>query len=1030
MMDRETAPSRPLPVLLTEQFYAWERRGRGWDIWPEPVRLEPAYAPFQPYFPQFDFIDDGRSPSWWQRLVQAFQTGPALPRPRTPEIAIPEYLAIQKADRRSRALCVLEISLPADFSPVTGSAEQLLLGLTYCAEALACEFLGTSDSVTMRIVCDERDEAAVIDQLLAFYPELTIRQIDEDILDGANLGEPWVFVDFGLSNEFMRPLRTMNEFDIDPLVSLLGSLAGLASGEIAVLQVLFEPARAPWAEAVFRSVTDWSGEDFFLDAPEMAQLAKQKIRSPLYAVVIRVAVLADTSRRAWDIVRRIGGGLAQFNAPASNELIPLTNDGYDNEDHEHDFVARQSRRTGMILNVEELAGLIHLPAAEVRADKFTRETVSTKAAPLVVQGNSTLLGLNQHRGKSVPVALNLKQRLQHMHVIGASGTGKSTLLLNLICQDLEHGHGLALLDPHGDLVDAVLARIPDARLNDVIFLDPSDDEYAVGINVLAAHTALEKNLLASDLTSIFQRLSTSWGDQMTTVLGNSILAMLESPQICTLADLRRFLVEPEFRRSFLKNVQDEHVVYYWQKEFPLLSGRPQGPILTRLDAFLRTKCLRHIVAQKTQGLDFANVLNNKKILLAKLSHGTIGVENASLLGSILIAKLNQAAFGRQQIPEAARHPYFLYLDEFHHFVTPSMLPLLTGARKYGVGLILAHQELHQLERASSDIASAVVGNAATRICFRVAESDARKLAEGYASFGAKDFVNLGRGEALVRVERASHDFSMSTNPEADVDAGTAKQKRDYIVKWTRDQYSRKREDIDLELSANMPQPSWSEAKAGAEQNSATTPDTPSAPEKPIAPIADSKPLVNLKKRREAPETVLLGKGGPEHKYLQQFIKRWGEGMGYRATIEKPIGNGIGSVDVALEKDARSIACEITVSTSVEHECANIQKCLDGGYEYVVVVSPDTSKLRVIQTRAESLLSPDKLAQVKFLTPEALFEFVEELEADAAGTEKTVRGYRVKVNYKTSADGEKAARKRAVSQVVVGALKRLRGKGKS
>src|SRR5438445_4285135 len=240
----------------------------------------------------------------------------------------------------------------------------------------------------------------------------------------------------------------------------------------------------------------------------------------------------------------------------------------------------------MLLNVEELLGFVHLPSAEV--PHLSRALTRTKAAPVISAG--LLLGENVHRGKTMEVRLSADQRVRHTHIVGASGTGKSTLLFNLIRQDIECGEGVALLDPHGDLVERVLGIIPNHRIEDVILVDPSDTDFPIGFNILSAHSDFEKNLIASDLVSVFQRLSTSWGDQMGSVLRNAILAFLESSQGGTIADVRRFLIEPAFRNEFLKTVQGAELLYYWQKGFPQLSGnRSIGPILTRLETFLSPK---------------------------------------------------------------------------------------------------------------------------------------------------------------------------------------------------------------------------------------------------------------------------------------------------------------------------------------------------------------------------------------------------------------------------------------------------------
>ena len=259
------------------------------------------------------------------------------------------------------------------------------------------------------------------------------------------------------------------------------------------------------------------------------------------------------------------------------------------------------------------------------------------------------------------------------------------MLFNLIRQDIEKGKGVAVLDPHGDLIDRICGIIPESRIKDVVLVDPSDSEYSVGFNILSAHSDLEKNLLASDLVSVFQRLSTSWGDQMNSVLKNAILAFLESDRHGTLADLQQFLIETPFRNEFLKSVRDSYVVNYWQKSFPLLSGTKSiGSILTRLDTFLAQKPIRYMVSQPENRLDFADIMDSSKIFLAKLPEGLLGRENSHLLGTLLVSKFQQIAMSRQAQQIAARRDYWLYIDEFANFITPSMAEILQGRANIGL----------------------------------------------------------------------------------------------------------------------------------------------------------------------------------------------------------------------------------------------------------------------------------------------------------------------------------------------------------
>jgi Type IV secretion-system coupling protein DNA-binding domain len=629
---------------------------------------------------------------------------------------------------------------------------------------------------------------------------------------------------------------------------------------------------------------------------------------------------------------------------------------------------RQSLRSGMLISSDELVSVVHPPSASVRSSKLKREEKRSKAAPALAFGHSLVLGENIHGGKTTHITLSADQRMRHTYIIGASGTGKSTLLLNLIVQDIKNGEGVAVLDPHGDLIDQILEHIPEERFGDVVLLDPSDEAYPVGFNILSAHSELEKNLLASDLVAVFRRLSTSWGDQMTSILGNAILAFLESEVGGSLLDLRRFLVEADFRQRFLSTVRDSEIVYFWQKEYPLLSGNRQGPILTRLDTFLRPKLIRHMVSQKENRLDFGAIMNEGKIFLAKLSQGAIGEENAYLLGTLLVSKLHQLAMSRQEMKEKKRRSFFLYIDEFQNFVTPSMASILSSVRKYRLGLTLAHQELRQLLSRDDDVTSAVLSNPYTRICFRLGDFDAKKLEDGFSFFEARDLQNLGIGEAICRVERAEYDFNLRTLPRPEEESAEAEQRRERIIQLSRQRYATKRETVEVEMRRDV---------------GVSVPPPPPIPEpiieKTAGPMAEKSSPPRAEPRAEAKEKVktvpkapaTLGRGGQQHKYLQHLIKKIGEDKGYRAVIEKQVLGGLGSVDLALERDGQTIAIEISVTSTADQEVANIEKCLQAGFGRVVLVCSE----RKFLTKAEGLITarvqPEDLARIQFICPEEI-----------------------------------------------------------
>ena len=906
--------------------------------------------------------------------------------------------------------------------------------------------IGRSDETVIQFTCGPTDLNYVRGQLQAHFPEAVVKPTTRSLpnvwhsLDSAQLA----VIEFGLSREFVLPLL-IGENDL--LIGLAGTLEELEEGELGILQVLFEPIRHPWAASVLRAVATPDGESMFDGPIDMLEHARAKIASPLFSAVIRVACRAKHLDRARSLARRLGHGLDALANPMGNELIALDNKGYDPADHAIDVPNRRCRRSGMILNLAELSALVHLPTADVQSAKLKRRGQRTKPAPACVLHHELILGENEHAGRSREVTLGIEQRVRHMHVVGASGTGKSSFLLNLILQDIARGQGLAVLDPHGDLIDAILDRVPEHRISDVVLFDPADEDHPIGFNVLAAHSETEKTLISSDLVGIFRRLSTSWGDQMNAVLANAILSFLESDRGGTLADLRRFLVERSFREEFLQSVRDPHIVYYWRKEFPLQVGRSQGSVLTRLDTFLRPKSLRHIVAQRENRLDFADIMDSGKIFLARLAHGAIGEENTYLLGSLLVSKFHQIAIGRQQVKEEKRRHFWLYIDEFHHFATPSMASLLAGVRKYRLGLVLAHQEMHQLESRNPEVASAILSNSYTRVCFRVGDHDARKLKEGFSSFDAGDLQNLGTGEAVCRVERSEFEFNLRTTPLDRIqDAEAAARLRERIVAQSRERYATDRTKVEAELRESaesfvIEYPPSRSKKASSKTECASpeiiapvVPDAkPSAPS-PFSPeiisphpaaVPVPPPIAEPKAKpiRVPAEEMQLGRGGPEHKYLQQLIKQWAEGHGYRGSIEGAISGSKGSVDVGLEKPNRKIGCLISITTSGDWELGSVQKCLAGQFQIVAVIAPNRKHLKNLQEMIVLALPESDRKRVHFFEPEAFFAYLQEFELKDLEQEKTVKGYRVKASYRPPNADDAADRRAALSKIVATSIQR-------
>ncbi len=1077
--------SQPLVQTLTEQFYNWEQRGRGWQVYARPVALEPPFRPFV-FLPLIDSVpiqDDGRRPSLLERLLPSKPAPPSTPS-LDPELV--RYLTENPEpmpDNAPRDCVELVLNLPSELNLKHDLTEQFLLALSGARYALSFEILTISGHIRLQIACRADDEHLVTQQLATFFPSVGIMRDQPTFINFLERygNEVSYMVDIGLSHECMLPLRMYKDLASDPMMGLLGPMSALGSEEFAFVQVLFQPVENPWAESLAHAVTFDDGTPVIGNEPDFISLTRKKISRPLFAACVRLGAATQNQERLFQLLRGMTGALDQFSYPLGNEFIPLEDTNYDTHQHWIDILDRKSCRTGMLINSLELCSLVHLPDDSVQLDALHRTRTASRPAPPICHGHELTLGVNIHRGQSTKVSLSADHRTRHCYILGGSGTGKSTLLLNMMIQDMHAGNGFAVLDPHGDLVDRLLEYVPEHRLHDVVYFDPADEQFPVAFNILQANSELEKTLLSSDLVAVFRRLSSAWGDQMNSVLANAILAFLESTKGGTLSDMRRFLVEPSFRAQFLSTVSDPEIHYFWQREFPLLRGNPQAPLLTRLDTFLRPKLVRHLVCQPGNRLDFARIMDSGKIFLGKLAQGAIGEENSYLLGTMLVAKIHQAALSRQQTSAHRRRHFYLYIDEFHNFVTPSMAQILSGVRKFHLGLVLAHQELRQLGR-DSEVAASVLSNPFTRICFRLGDADAAKLASGFAHFEAADLQSLSIGQAIARVERADYDFNLATPPLPDVDEDEAEARRLAVLALSRREYGTPLAEVEEHLAESWktvpppvaktkaakepkaeqtptpkavresthlpeeapvhkppePAPPTVEAKAPVKDDMLKQPipesqpetfSPPAQPEPPhskpdIAKTASESPT-ETPKPRPVPPPTLPGRGGQEHKYLQNLITRWAHGMGWKADIEAPVldGSGSGMVDIALEREGVRIACEITVTTTADHEIENLGKCLRAGFTHVAAVASDPKRLRKIEQLATKKFNKTDRAKLHFFAPDDLFAFIEGVQAKMENKQVTVRGYTVNVSYQPTNAAMKESRKEAIANVFLNRVKK-------
>ncbi len=415
-----------------------------------------------------------------------------------------------------------------------------------------------------------------------------------------------------------------------------------------------------------------------------------------------------------------------------------------------------------------------------------------------------LLGQTTFREELKAFGIKKSDRRHHLYAVGKTGTGKSTLIKNMVIQDLRKGNGVGLIDPHGDLVEDLLNYIPKTRTNEVVYFNPADTSYPVAINILEAKGDNEKHLVASSLISVFRHLwKDFWGPRLEHILYNCVLALMDTPGQ-TLLGVYRMLVDDEFRKLIVGNIKDPIVKMFWVEDYenydPRFRKEIISPVQNKVGQLLSSPQMRNIVGQPKSSVDFGFVMDNKRILLANLSKGKMGEDKSNLLGSAIITKMYLSAMERQNLPEEHRKDFYLYIDEFQNFSTDIFPSILSEARKYRLNLHLAHQYLYQLPES---IKHAVFGNVGTIVSFRVGNYDAKELAEEMKPvFSGEDLENLDNHHIALRLlidGKTSHAFSAITMPPLKLKGHEAE--RETVLRISRERYATPRDVIEEKLQS-------------------------------------------------------------------------------------------------------------------------------------------------------------------------------------------------------------------------------------
>jgi hypothetical protein len=533
---------------------------------------------------------------------------------------------------------------------------------------------------------------------------------------------------------------------------------------------------------------------------------QSKIQKQSFETNIRLVASAGTLQRAEEILEHLKSAFSQFSLSAINSFEPVNVYKKKLRKLIYDFSFRNfNPKQANILNLEELASIYHFPTRFIETPYIKAAKTGVAAPPLELpEKGINLIGKVVFRGEEKKVYFSSREdRRRHFYIIGQTGTGKTTLLKEMVRQDIENGEGVAVIDPHGELIEFTLANIPKKRVEDVVLFEPFDLERPLGLNMLEYDTPEQKDFAVQEMIAIFMKLFPPEyiGPMFEHYMRNAMLAIMadkDSPG--TLVEIPKMFTDPEFLQQRLKKVTDPVVRNFWLKEWQQTTGATRsdmlGYVVSKIGRFIENEMMRNIIGQSRSGFDLATIMDEGKIFLANLSKGLTGEVNSSLLGLILVSKMQMAAMKRARLPEEQRKDFYLYVDEFQNFTTDSIATILSEARKYKLNLIIAHQYIPQL---TEQIKNAVLGNVGTIGAFRIGAEDAEFLEKQFEpAFSRFDLVNLDNFNLVIKMM-----LNNKVSPPFKIELFEAQKGRPEIIesikKISKLKYSRPKSEVEQEI---------------------------------------------------------------------------------------------------------------------------------------------------------------------------------------------------------------------------------------
>jgi len=688
-----------------------------------------------------------------------------------------------------------------------------------CAFEIASQ-IGSSD-ISFYVAVPKYLESVFEKYVQGVYPNAVVDKIPQDYTifepQGASAGAY-----LKLSESSLLPISTYQSLETDPLSLITNDLSKISADEGGAVQVLIRPLskfnlrkRGEKAlkkiregrgirEAINRSSEGLMGfitaiDEVFVRGPRDAKTVdderknlpagrqeqgfdqkgydaiQSKIQKQPFETNIRIVSSAQTQARAEEILGHLISAFSQYSLSAMNTLEPKEVYKKELQKLIYDYSFRNfSQNQAMVLNLEELASIYHFPTHYIETP-YIKAAKSVSAPPPTDLPNTgdTCIGKVQYRNEDKKIFFaNREDRRRHFYIIGQTGVGKSAFMEGMIAQDIKNGEGVAVVDPHGELAEHVLANVPKERIDDVVIFEPSDIERPCGLNMLEYDSPEQKDFAVQEMIAIFMKLFPPEiiGPMFEHYMRNAMLALMaDKDNPGTLVEIPKMFTDPTFLQQRLAKVSDPIVRSFWTKEWAQTTGSTRsdmlGYVVSKLGRFIENEMMRNIIGQSHSGFDLAEVMDSKKIFIANLSKGLTGEVNSSLLGLILVSKIQMAAMRRARIPENQRQDFYLYIDEFQNFTTDSIASILSEARKYKLNLILAHQYMPQLKE---EIRDAVLGNVGTIASFRIGAEDAESLQKQFEpEFSRFDLVNLDNFTLIIKMminNKVSTPFKMNTLP--------------------------------------------------------------------------------------------------------------------------------------------------------------------------------------------------------------------------------------------------------------------------